>query len=73
MKGQDVVYTGDDPYIYSYRDSCIYTLFCGASYVSALPKLAGPPSCYRIWGGRSLLRQIYAVSALMFKVRRWKK
>jgi hypothetical protein len=49
MKDRDMVYTGEDPHRYSYGIA-VYIRFCGASYVSALPKLAGPPSCYRIWG-----------------------
>jgi hypothetical protein len=45
MKDPDMGYTDEEPHIYSYGNSCINPLFaefCGASYVSALPKLAGP-------------------------------
>nr|MCS3815106.1 hypothetical protein [Mucilaginibacter sp. X4EP1] len=42
-----------------------FSFFCGASYVSALPKLAGPHSCYRIRGDFfKINEQLWKVSSV---------
>ena len=74
MSDKAAAYAGKDIPICSYRDSCIYPLFAEPAMFRPCRNSLAPLHAIAFGGiFRSLLRQIYAVSALMFKVRRWKK